>query len=72
MNHFNSELKRSSVIVKNNDQYNFLVKGAPEIMKELCLQDTLPEFFDQKIEVFNQQGYRVLVMAGKSLPKEMV
>ena len=66
---FSSKLQRMSVIVKNflNNTFRLYVKGSPERIKELCLPETLPDNFDEILEVYTEHGYRVLGLATKPL-----
>jgi magnesium-transporting ATPase (P-type) len=43
------------------------VKGSPERIKDLCLDHTLPDNFDEILEVYTECGYRVLGLASKPL-----
>jgi cation-transporting P-type ATPase 13A2 len=58
-----------SVIVKNMLEGDFrsYVKGSPERIRELCRSSTLPENFDEILEIYTECGYRVLAMATKPL-----
>jgi len=66
---FSSKLQRMSVIVKNMKDGNFksYVKGSPEKIKELCVNGTLPENYDDIQNIYTRKGYRVLALAQKQL-----
>ena len=67
---FESKLQRMSVIVKyrRDQQYRAYVKGSPEKVAELCIPSSLPANYDAILEVYTNQGYRVIALATKSLP----
>lgn len=46
---FSSKLQRMSVIVKNflDNGLRAYVKGSPERIKDLCLDETIPDNFDE-------------------------
>ena len=66
---FSSKLQRMSVIAKNmfDDTFRSYVKGSPERIRELCLADTLPENFDEILQIYTECGYRVLALASRKL-----
>ncbi|CCD24889.1 putative acid anhydride hydrolase NDAI_0E00730 [Naumovozyma dairenensis CBS 421] len=68
---FLAELRRMSVIVKPNsdDVYWSFTKGAPEIIAEICNKATLPSDFEDTLQYYTHNGYRVIACAGKVLPK---
>ena len=66
---FVSQLRRSSVIVgqsgtKGGDVY---LKGAPEIIREVCRTETIPSDYDKLLDHYTRQGYRVIACATKHL-----
>lgn len=67
---FESFLQRMLVIIKDvkTNQFISMVKGAPEVIKSLCLVNTLPENYDNILEKYTCDGYRVLASATKILP----
>ncbi|KAL3228601.1 cation-transporting ATPase [Nakaseomyces bracarensis] len=69
---FLSELRRMSVIVKpNNDNvYWAYTKGAPEVIVDLCNPSTIPTDYDDILNHYTHNGYRVIACAGKTLPKK--
>lgn len=69
--HFNSELKRMSVVLatQSNEQRGFMVatKGAPEIVKKYLTLSSIPANYDQIAKKFTCEGARVLAIAYKTL-----
>ena len=68
---FVSELRRMSVIVKPYGENVFwgFTKGAPEVISEICNKSTLPANYEQILQQYTHNGYRVIACAGKTLPK---
>ena len=66
---FSSELQRSSAIVRRLGQQNMevFVKGSPEMICTLCLQETIPEDFNLVLKRYAEEGFRVIALASKSL-----
>lgn len=67
---FSSALRRMSVIVKGFDQpqgATVYVKGAPEAIVGLCAQNSFPDKYDEVLNHFTHNGFRVLAFAGKTL-----
>ena len=62
---FISNLQRMSVIgkVANENYYKIYCKGSPEKLKKLCINETIPENFDETLNYYTAQGYRVLSLA---------
>jgi len=60
-----------SVIAKNMKTGHFraFVKGSPEKIRELALPGSLPDNFEEVLQIYTESGYRVLGIATKSLPK---
>ncbi|KAJ4363356.1 hypothetical protein N0V95_001129 [Ascochyta clinopodiicola] len=68
---FVSQLRRASVIVrrfgsKSGDIY---VKGAPEVMKEICRPESFPTDYEELLAFYTHRGFRVIACATKSIPK---
>jgi P-type E1-E2 ATPase len=65
---FSSALQRMSVVCKDDFDglYRAFVKGSPEKIQELCEQ--VPGDFKQVLELFTNEGYRVIALAYKNLP----
>lgn len=66
---FVSSLRRMSVIVKRlkGSSMEIYVKGAPEVMTEICDPDSLPQDYDDLLAYYTKRGYRVIAIAGKSI-----
>ncbi|KAF9941951.1 hypothetical protein BGZ67_003522 [Mortierella alpina] len=67
---FVSALRRMSVIVKrlHSPGMDVFVKGAPEVMTDICLKESLPLDYQQRLAYFTHHGYRVIACAHKSMP----
>ncbi|KAJ8106342.1 hypothetical protein OPT61_g9601 [Boeremia exigua] len=68
---FVSQLRRASVIVrrfgsKSGDIY---VKGAPEVMKEICRPESFPTDYEELLAFYTHRGFRVIACATKSIAK---
>lgn len=70
--HFSSNLQRMSVIVQPNGKPNYSVfcKGSPEMIMSLCDSSSIPNEFEEVLEKYTTQGYRVLGLAHKELGLE--
>ncbi|KAI8975910.1 Ca-transporting ATPase [Trametes punicea] len=66
---FVSALRRMSVIVKRlkSNSMEIYVKGAPEVMADICDKSTFPSNYDDLLSYYTRRGYRVIAMAGKSI-----
>ncbi|KAF8326561.1 uncharacterized protein EI90DRAFT_3069674 [Cantharellus anzutake] len=66
---FVSSLRRMSVIVKRlkSTSMEIYVKGAPEVMSEICDPVTFPRDYDDLLNYYTKNGYRVIAMAGKTV-----
>ncbi|KAJ3537048.1 hypothetical protein NM688_g6744 [Phlebia brevispora] len=66
---FVSALRRMSVIVKRlkSTSMEIYVKGAPEVMGEICDKGSFPDDYDDLLSYYTKRGYRVIAMAGKSI-----
>eukprot|EP00112_Aurelia_sp_Birch-Aquarium-sp1_P002091 Seg1227.9 transcript_id=Seg1227.9/GoldUCD/mRNA.D3Y31 product="putative cation-transporting ATPase 13A3" protein_id=Seg1227.9/GoldUCD/D3Y31 len=70
---FSSELQRMSVIARKlgDSSMHVYVKGSPEIIASLCVPKTLPKNFDDILRSYTEEGFRVIALASRSLPKNM-
>ncbi|KAJ3183794.1 hypothetical protein HDU87_005910 [Geranomyces variabilis] len=48
-------------------QFEVFVKGAPEIMRSICVPDSLPPDYDQQLNDYAHHGYRVIACAWRCL-----
>lgn len=44
------------------------VKGAPEVMTDICDPSSFPADYDDLLAYYTKHGYRVIACAGKSMP----
>ena len=67
---FVSQLRRMSVLAKKfkRNSMEVYLKGAPEIMSDVCRPDSFPDSYDEILASYTLRGYRVIACAGKSLP----
>ncbi|XP_019510391.1 PREDICTED: probable cation-transporting ATPase 13A2 [Hipposideros armiger] len=67
---FSSALQRMNVVVAwlGAAQPEAYVKGSPELVAGLCNPETVPTNFAQMLQSYTAAGYRVVALAGKSLP----
>ena len=70
---FTSSLQRMAVITRRISDKNFNVycKGSPEMIATLCRPETVPSDFNERLNFFAQQGYRIISLAYKVLDKKM-
>lgn len=70
---FTSSLQRMAVITRKISDKNFNVycKGSPEMIATLCRPETIPTDFNEKLNYYAQQGYRIIALAYKSLDRKM-
>ncbi|KIV85541.1 hypothetical protein, variant 1 [Exophiala sideris] len=64
---FVSHLRRASVIVRQNGDpgASIYVKGAPEVMKDICTPSSIPDDFDDLLSYYTHKGFRVIACASK-------
>jgi len=74
---FNSDDQRMSVVCRLLEERPegwgqpacvVYCKGSPEMIRSLCLPETIPPSFPDLLEHYTSKGYRVLGMAAKHLP----
>ncbi|KAG0243506.1 hypothetical protein BGW41_002046 [Actinomortierella wolfii] len=67
---FVSSLRRMSVIVKrlHTPGMEIFVKGAPEVMTDICTKSSLPLDYHERLMYYTHHGYRVIACAAKSVP----
>lgn len=68
---FVSHLRRASVIVRQfgDPAGDIYVKGAPEVMKEICRPDSFPPDYEELLAYYTHRGYRVIGCATKHIFK---
>jgi cation-transporting ATPase 13A3/4/5 len=64
---FVSHLRRASVIVRQHGDpgASIYVKGAPEVMKDICTPSSIPDDFDDLLSYYTHKGFRVIACASK-------
>lgn len=70
---FTSSLQRMAVITRkiSDKHFNVYCKGSPEMIATLCRPETIPIDFNDKLNYYAQQGYRIIAMAYKSLDRKL-
>nr|CAG8510149.1 13919_t:CDS:10 [Entrophospora candida] len=65
---FVSSLRRMSVLVKRlrSSTIEVYVKGAPEVMREICVPDSFPTDYNELLNYYTHHGFRVIACAYKS------
>ncbi|KAJ5061437.1 hypothetical protein J3E74DRAFT_465356 [Bipolaris maydis] len=68
---FVSQLRRASVIVRQfgSKSGQVYVKGAPEVMKEICRPDSFPTDYEELLAFYTHRGFRVIACATKTIAK---
>ena len=68
---FVSHLRRASVIVRQNGDpgVSVFVKGAPEVMKDICTPSSIPADFDDLLTYYTHKGFRVIACASKYMSR---
>lgn len=70
---FTSERKKSSIIVREDDQIKLYIKGADSMMYPILSKETKPEFIEQAslyVDLFSKKGYRTLLVGMKVLDEK--
>ncbi|VVC45388.1 Hypothetical protein CINCED_3A014162 [Cinara cedri] len=70
---FSSSLQCMSVIAKHlsSNSTNVYTKGAPEKILSLCNPSSIPSDFDQVLQRFTKQGYRVIAAGYRALKNNL-
>lgn len=66
---FISNLRRMSVLTRDSDNsndVNVYVKGAPEVMIDICVGNSIPNDYTDQLEYYTHRGYRVIACATKT------
>ncbi|KAF2095169.1 hypothetical protein NA57DRAFT_68149 [Rhizodiscina lignyota] len=68
---FISQLRRASVVVRqfSSQAGDIYVKGAPEVMKEICRPESFPADYEDLLSYYTHRGFRVIGCATKNIPK---
>ena len=68
---FVSHLRRASVIVRQTGDpgASVFVKGAPEVMKDICQASSIPSDFEDLLSYYTHRGFRVIACASKYMSK---
>ncbi|ORZ24084.1 hypothetical protein BCR42DRAFT_317373 [Absidia repens] len=66
---FVSALRRMSVIVRQlaNTYMEVFVKGAPEVMMDICTPESMPKDYQEQLYWYTHRGYRVIACASRRL-----
>ena len=66
---YSEENKIKSNIVKevNGNLYKIYSEGNPDLIKEKCRKDTIPENFDEMMVKYKREGYEVIAFSGKKM-----
>lgn len=67
---FSSKLQRMSALVKTSLDSGFFrlhIKGAPEKIRELCVEDSIPDNYQETLSKYTNRGFRVLACASRIL-----
>ena len=64
---FASHLRRASVVVRQRGDpgVTIYVKGAPEVMTDICRPYSIPSDFDELLSYYTHKGFRVIACASK-------
>jgi cation-transporting ATPase 13A3/4/5 len=68
---FVSHLRRASVIVRQfgDPGASVYVKGAPEVMKDICRPSSIPPDFEDLLTYYTHKGFRVIACASKYMSR---
>ncbi|KAJ3222081.1 hypothetical protein HK099_002735 [Clydaea vesicula] len=68
---FQAKVKQPDLTNKMNTStgkdFEIFVKGAPEVIKDICLKDSIPFNYDELLRHYAHSGYRVIAFAYKKL-----
>merc|ERR1712012_250246 len=70
---FDSAVQRMTVVAKKKgaQYYSVFIKGAPEKVASFCRSETIPAEFNNLLQYYTKQGYRVIGAAHKTLKHGM-
>ncbi|RMZ86151.1 hypothetical protein DV737_g202, partial [Chaetothyriales sp. CBS 132003] len=68
---FASHLRRASVVVRQSRDpgVTVYVKGAPEVMRDICMPSSMPADFDDLLSFYTHKGFRVIACASKYISR---
>ena len=68
---FTAHLRRASVIVRQRGDpgVHIFVKGAPEVMKDICETSSIPSEYGNLLSYYTHRGFRVIACASKYFSK---
>ncbi|RMD41460.1 hypothetical protein DV735_g3675, partial [Chaetothyriales sp. CBS 134920] len=68
---FGSHLRRASVVVRQSQDpgVTIYVKGAPEVMRDICMASSIPSDFDDLLSFYTHKGFRVIACASKYISR---
>ncbi len=66
---FTSERKRMGVMIQDSSTHEvfYYCKGAPEIIKDCCLANTIPENYDDILNSYSDKGLRIISLSMKKI-----
>ena len=66
---YSEEKKIKSNIVKevNGIYYKTYSQGDPDLIKEKCRKDTIPENFNELVDKYKKDGYNIIGLSGKKM-----
>ncbi|MBZ3889938.1 putative cation-transporting ATPase 13A3 [Sciurus carolinensis] len=70
---FSSALQRMSVVARvlGDKKMDAYMKGAPEVIASLCKPETVPVDFEEVLEDYTKQGFRVIALAHRKLESKL-
>uniref|UniRef100_A0A8C3A359 Polyamine-transporting ATPase 13A3 n=1 Tax=Cyclopterus lumpus TaxID=8103 RepID=A0A8C3A359_CYCLU len=70
---FSSALQRMCVVARllGEKRMDAYMKGAPEVVASLCKKETVPENFQEVLESYTKQGFRVIALAHRRLESKL-
>lgn len=65
---FVSQLRRMSVVSASpEEEFSVFCKGAPEVLAEICVPESLPANYTHLLHYYTHNGYRVIACASKRI-----
>ncbi|KAI5626585.1 putative cation-transporting ATPase 13A3, partial [Silurus asotus] len=70
---FSSALQRMCVVARllGEKRMDAYLKGAPEVVANLCKKETVPQDFAEVLEGYTKQGFRVIALAHRRLESKL-